>query len=93
MELTGLKKRIEALDGPQRGAIADQLITVAGAHGVITPGEVATLTKIFTSLGLDSAAIPGRLHAHQLTTPAAARRSPPATEPVTVWEAAPGSPR
>jgi tellurite resistance protein len=47
VKLTGPKKRIEALDGPQRAAIADQLVAVAGADGVITPDEVTTLTKIF----------------------------------------------
>ena len=75
MKLTGLKKRIEALDGPQRGAIADQLITVAGADGVITPGEVATLTKIFTSLGLDSAEIPAS--SAGVSTPSGSLGSPP----------------
>lgn len=87
VKLTGLKKRIEALDAPQRAAIADQLVAVAGADGVITPGEVTTLTKIFTLLGLDPSAVPGRLHARQLTPPAATRRPPPATGPVTVREA------
>lgn len=87
VKLTGLKKRIEALDGPQRAAIADQLVAVAGADGVITPGEVTTLTKIFTLLGLDPATVPGRLHAHQSVPPAAARRPRPASGPVTVREA------
>jgi hypothetical protein len=32
VKLTGPKKRIEALDGPQRAAIADQLVAVAGAR-------------------------------------------------------------
>lgn len=87
VKLTGLKKRIEALDGPQRAAIADQLVAVAGADGIITPGEVTTLTKIFTLLGLDSAAVPGRLHAHEAAPPTARRRPQPATGPITVREA------
>lgn len=87
VKLTGLKKRIEALDGPQRAAIADQLVEVAGADGVIAPGEVTTLTKIFTLLGLGPAAVPGRLHAHQAAPPTTPRRPRPATGPVTVREA------
>ena len=46
------------LDGPQRAAIAEPLVAVASADGVIAPGEVTTLTKIFTLLGLDPATDP-----------------------------------
>jgi tellurite resistance protein len=80
IKLTGLKRRIEALTMPQRDSVADLLIAVAAADGVISPDEVTSLTKIFKLLELDPALVHTRLHAH-LT---GASRPAPATGPVTV---------
>lgn len=80
IKLTGLKRRIEALTMPQRDSVADLLVAVAAADGVISPDEVTSLTKIFKLLELDPALVHTRLHAH-LT---GATRPAPATGPVTV---------
>jgi tellurite resistance protein len=81
VKITGLKRRIEALSGPQREAVADLLISVAAADGVISPQEITSLTKIFRLLGLD----PGQVHArlHALLAGAPVRRTA-ADGPVTV---------
>lgn len=62
VKLTGLKKRLGALDAAQRTAIGEFLITVATADGVISPEEVTTLTTIYKRLGLDPDTVPGLLH-------------------------------
>ena len=80
IKLTGLKRRIEALTMPQRDSVADLLVAVAAADGVISPDEVTSLTRIFKLLELDPALVHTRLHAH-LT---GASRPAPATGPVTV---------
>ena len=80
IKLTGLKRRIEALTMPQRDSVADLLVAVAAADGVISPDEVTSLTKIFKLLELDPALVHTRLHAHLTgATPPA-----PAAGPVTV---------
>jgi len=86
VKLTGLKKRLGVLDGAQSAAVGDFLLTVAVADGVISPGEVSTLTKIYKLLGLDPQSVPTRLH--QWVT---ADRPAPATQPVTVRPAHAGS--
>ena len=80
IKLIGLKKRIEALTGPQRNSVAELLIAVAAADGVISPEEVTSLTKIFKLLELDPDTVHTRLHAH-LT---GGTRPAPAAGPVTV---------
>ncbi|MEU8076775.1 TerB N-terminal domain-containing protein [Catellatospora citrea] len=85
LKLTGLKKRLDALDVNQRTAIGNFLITVAAADGVVSPAEVTTLTKIFKLLGLDPAQTYSRIHEHLGGHGARpARHVPAATEPVTV---------
>ncbi|MGW6279603.1 tellurite resistance TerB family protein [Kribbella sp. NPDC055071] len=81
VKLTGLKRRIEALSRPQREAVADLLISVAAADGVISPDEITSLTKIFRLLELD----PGQVHTrlHVLLSGSAAGPAP-STGPVTV---------
>lgn len=83
VKLTGLTKRIDVLTGPQRSSIADLLVAVAAADGVISPEEVTSLSKIFKLLGVDPAEVHSRLHALL-----AGGRPTPATTPVTVREAA-----
>ena len=80
IKLTGLKRRIEALTTAQRDSVADLLVAVAAADGVISTEEVTSLTKIFKLLEIDPALVHTRLHAH-LT---GASRPAPATGPVTV---------
>src|SRR6185436_1489393 len=75
--LTGLKKRIEPLEGTQRHAIGQFLITVAGADGHVGPEELKLLTRIYGLLGLEPQSVYSDVH-----TLAAA-------EPVTVRPAAP----
>jgi tellurite resistance protein len=75
--LTGISRRLDVLEQPQRESIADLLVTVAAADGVISPAEITALIKIFRLLGLDSASVYSRAHAVTAT-------SAPATEPVIV---------
>jgi tellurite resistance protein len=84
IKLTGLKRRIEVLTRPQREAVADLLLSVAAADGVISREEITSLTKIFTLLGLDPAHVHTRLHALLAGT---TTRPAPASEPVTVRSA------
>jgi len=60
--LGGLKKRLAQLDDPRRQAVAQFLVTVAGADGRIEPAEVKILTKIYSLLGLDTARVYTDLH-------------------------------
>ncbi|MFI5706509.1 TerB N-terminal domain-containing protein [Kribbella sp. NPDC051620] len=82
IKLTGLKRRIEALNRPQREALAELLVSVAAADGVISPDEVASLTKIFRLLSFDPSEVHSRLHAH--LSGGTSHRPEPATGPVTV---------
>jgi uncharacterized tellurite resistance protein B-like protein len=77
MKLSGLAKRLAALDDTQRDGIGNFLITVAAADGVVSPGEITTLTKVFKLLGLDPASVYSRVHV-------ATAGGPPAAGPVTV---------
>lgn len=81
VKLTGLKRRIEALSRSQREAVADLLVSVAAADGVISPDEITSLTKIFRLLELDPGEVHTRLHALLAGAPS---RPAPAGGPVTV---------
>lgn len=74
---TGLKKRLETIDGQQREAIGRFLVGVAAADGRVTPSEVTTLTKLYRLLDLDPQSVYSEVHA-QTSAP------PPAAGPVTV---------
>ena len=71
-KLTGLTKRLRELPDERRQSMADVLVAVAAADGVISPGEVKTLTKIYKLLGLDPDLVYSRLHSQAATMPAAA---------------------
>jgi uncharacterized tellurite resistance protein B-like protein len=60
-KLTGLTRRISALEVAQREDIAAFLTTVAAADGVIDPAEVMTLKRIRKLLGLDPEAVEASL--------------------------------
>lgn len=61
--ITGLKKKLAALDPAQKMAIADFLIGVAGADGHVSAEEVKTLGKLYPLLGLEQEAVYGHVHA------------------------------
>ncbi len=61
--LEGMKRRLEALAGPQRAAIGRLLVDVAAADGQVTPDEITTLTKVYRLLGLDEAEVYRTIHA------------------------------
>jgi len=81
-KLTGLTKRIGALDAGQKERVAGFLAAVAAADGVIDPAEVKLLKRIRKMLGLDPEGVHTSLHA-------AATSPPPAVSPVTVRPAEP----
>jgi uncharacterized tellurite resistance protein B-like protein len=61
--LSGLKKRLEALDNRQRSAVADFVVGVAGADGHVSPEEIRTLSKIYPMLGLQASDVYSHVHA------------------------------
>jgi tellurite resistance protein len=61
-KLTGLTRRISALDETRREDIATFLTTVAAADGVIDPAEIATLKRIRKLFGLDPEQVHASLH-------------------------------
>ena len=60
--ISGLKKRIEDLSEETREAIADFLLAVALADGVVDPGEVKTLERLYQFMGLDLSSLYSKLH-------------------------------
>ncbi|MET7397135.1 TerB N-terminal domain-containing protein [Dactylosporangium sp. NPDC005572] len=62
VKLTGLKRRLAGLDAATKRDIAEFAVSVAAVDGVVSPGEVATLTKIYKLLDLDGGDVFGRLH-------------------------------
>jgi uncharacterized tellurite resistance protein B-like protein len=82
--MAGIKKRIDILPAPQRVAIGRFLMDVAAADGAVSREEIATLTKMFTQLGLDEADVYRQVHAlgSDDAGPVTIRNS----EPTTRWE-------
>lgn len=72
--LTGLQKRIDTLTTDQKAALADLLVLVVHADGVVAPAEVKALEKIFGMLGQKDGAVYSKLHGA-------------ASEPITVRQA------
>jgi uncharacterized tellurite resistance protein B-like protein len=60
--LTGLGKKVGALDPKTRVAIGDFLVQVVHADGIVHPSEVRSLEKIYGLLGLDVATLYSKLH-------------------------------
>ncbi|MCD0452973.1 TerB N-terminal domain-containing protein [Actinocorallia sp. API 0066] len=81
-KLTGLTKRVSALDDAQKERVAGFLAAIAAADGVIDPAEVKLLKRIRKMLALDPEGVHASLHA-------AAVAPPPAAEPVPVRAAEP----
>ena len=70
-QLSGINKRVDALDASQKTTIGDFLTRVALADAVATSSEIAVLEKTFKLLGLDPKSVYSKVHIA-------------ATEPVTV---------
>ncbi|WP_433274581.1 TerB N-terminal domain-containing protein [Actinosynnema sp. CS-041913] len=80
LKLTGLTKRLGGLTDAQRAHVAEFATAIAAVDGVVSPGEVDTLRKIYKLLGQEPDSVYTELHA--LT--AASTRPAPATDPVVV---------
>lgn len=63
-----LRRRLESLSTSRKAAVGQLLTTIAAADGQITPDEVRTLERLFTTLGLDPGGVYGTLHAATTTT-------------------------
>ncbi|TNE95035.1 MAG: hypothetical protein EP324_00765 [Gammaproteobacteria bacterium] len=59
---TGLKKHIEQLSQDQRHELAEMLIEVARADGVLPKEEIKELEKLFGRLGLATSSVTSMLH-------------------------------
>jgi uncharacterized tellurite resistance protein B-like protein len=60
--ISGLKRRVEVINQETREAIADFLLTVALADGIVDPGEVKTLERLYHLMELDRSALYSKLH-------------------------------
>ncbi|TVP60315.1 MAG: hypothetical protein EA349_01535 [Halomonadaceae bacterium] len=77
--MTGLKKRVEALDIVARTAIGNVLVTVASSDGEIDAREVAMLQKLYRLLGLDPNNVYMQAHAIA-AAPVTVRSAQPQTD-------------
>lgn len=60
--MTGLKKRLEALEEKEKNVASRFLVGVALADGVVAPAEVKQLEKLYAALGLDKAMVSSDIH-------------------------------
>ncbi len=72
-----LRRRLESLSTSRRATVGRLLTTVAAADGQVTPGEIRTLERLFTTLGLDPGDVYGSLHTAATTTEDLARAEIP----------------
>lgn len=63
LQLTGLKRKLEALPQSQRVTLGRFLVDVAIADGEVSPEEITTLTKLYRLLGLEEANVYSAVHA------------------------------
>lgn len=63
-----LRRRLEPLPPSRKAAAGRLLTTIAAADGQVTPDEVRTLERLFTTLGLDPGEVYGTLHAAATST-------------------------
>ena len=61
-DMSGLKKRLDALSASEKVAISHILIGVALADGKIDPAEIRQLEKLYTQLGLDKGMVASDIH-------------------------------
>ena len=62
LTMAGMKRRVDDLPERERTAVGRFLVDVAAADGIVSPGEITTLTKLFTHLGLDEADLYRQIH-------------------------------
>jgi uncharacterized tellurite resistance protein B-like protein len=62
IKLSSLKNRLEGLNESVRQGIGSLMISIAAADGVVSPGEVTILTKIYQMLGLSPSLVTSHLH-------------------------------
>ena len=60
----GLKAKLDDLTTAQKQGVADFLIGVAGADGIIHPNEIKVLEKAYKALGLNASDV--KIHIHRL---------------------------
>ncbi len=60
--MADLKAKLGKLTAEQREGIADFLITVAGADGIIHPKEIKMLEKVYKTMGMDPSDVQIQLH-------------------------------
>ncbi|WP_256475984.1 TerB N-terminal domain-containing protein [Amycolatopsis sp. WQ 127309] len=63
-----LRRRLESLPTSRKATVGQLLATIAAADGQVTPDEIRTLERLFTTLGLDPADVYGTLHAAATST-------------------------
>ncbi|SEF38415.1 Uncharacterized conserved protein, tellurite resistance protein B (TerB) family [Amycolatopsis pretoriensis] len=63
-----LRRRLESLPTSRKAAVGRLLTTIAAADGQVTPDEIRTLERLFTTLGLDPGEVYGTLHAAATST-------------------------
>lgn len=59
---SSVRRRAKELDDTQKQAVASFLLLVAAADGQVTKAEIASLSKLYRSLGLDPDSIHAELH-------------------------------
>lgn len=69
--LASLKKRLEPVSTDAKHALATLLVRTANADGVVSPGEVKMLEKVYQMLGFDSQQLYSDLHGGAVRTPSA----------------------
>lgn len=87
VKLTGLKKRFALIDLAARQSIGDMLVTVASADGIVSPAEVATLSRIYGLLSLDPSTVTSHLHGAITSSRSASGRGPVIVRPAGPREA------
>jgi uncharacterized tellurite resistance protein B-like protein len=87
----GIKKRLAPIAAVDRQRIADFLLSIVTADGVVHPAEVSTLVNIYKLLGLDPTVVHHHLHS-RITKSARPRPARPATGPVVVRPATTAAP-
>jgi uncharacterized tellurite resistance protein B-like protein len=60
---SGLKRSIDELNSQMRSGIVDFLLALVSADGVVAPGEVKVMEKIYGLFGMDASLLYTRLHA------------------------------
>lgn len=66
--LVGVKKRLAPLSKADREKIADFLVVLAGADGVIHPEEIKALRKLYNTLELDQDLVYSHIHELSVST-------------------------